>query len=193
MAEKMRKVNDNGFTLVELLVATAIMGVIMAGIYAAFYSQHKSYAAQEDVAIMQQNLRAGIYHVERDIRMAGYDPTSSGLFGLEANGSDGRLTGANDIYFTVDDNKDGVEDNTDAEQIAFRLDAGNLEKYSTGADPWLTVAENINSLEFVYNDRDGIPTATLSEVRSIRITLTAQGDLRQKTLTAEVKCRNFGL
>ena len=200
MVEKMRKVNDNGFTLVELLVAITIMGVVMSGIFSAFYSQQKSYAVQEGVAGMQQNLRAGIYYVERELRMVGYDPTYSGLFGLKDNGSDGRITDANNIYFTVDRNEDGVVDNTDEEQIAFRLDAnGNLQKYGAVAGLWLTVAENIDSLDFVYIDRDGAITATLSEVRSIEISLQARtsligpGYLRQKTLTTEVKCRNLGL
>ena len=200
MAEKMTKVNDNGFTLVELLVVIAVMGVVMASVYTAFYSQQKSYAVQEQVAGMQQNLRAAIYHVERELRMVGYDPAYSGLFGLKSNGSDGRLTDANNIYFTVDRNEDGVEDNTDEEQIAFRLDAnGNLQKYSTDAVHWHTVAENIDSLEFVYIDGDGAITATLSEVRSIEIilqartALTTPGYLRQKTLSTEVKCRNLGL
>jgi len=61
------------------------------------------------------------------------------------------------------------------------------------------VAENIESLGFVYYDGDGTPTATLSNVRSIEVTLQAQtastdpGYLKQRTLTTEVKCRNLGL
>ena len=200
MVEKMRKANDKGFALVELLVAMGIAGLVMAGIYTAFYSQQKSYAVQEEVAAMQQNLRTGLYHVEREIRMAGYDPTFSGLFGLKADGSDGRVTDANNIYFTMDANENGLEDNSDEEQIAFRLEGGDLQKYSPGSSPpWLPVAENIASLGFVYKDRDGNPTTTLSDVRSIAVTLGTETStkaseyLRQRTLTTEVKCRNFGL
>ena len=200
MAEKTRRAKDNGFTLVELLIAVGIMSVVMTGIHAAFYSQQRSYSVQEQVAGMQQNLRTGLYYVERDIRMAGYDPTFSGGFGLESSGSDGRATGSVSIYFTVDEDEDGVVDATGEEQIAFRLDGGDLQKYSPSSDPpWIPVAENIETLGFVYKDANGAPTATLSNVRSIEITLQAQtsstnpGYLQRRTLTTEVKCRNLGL
>jgi prepilin-type N-terminal cleavage/methylation domain-containing protein len=200
MAEKMRTINDNGYTLVELLVAMGITGLVMTSIYSAFYSQQKSYAVQEQVAGMQQNLRAGIYHVERDIRMVGYDPTFSGGFGLKASEDNDRATNSGSIYFTVDADEDGVVDNTEDEQIAFRLDGGDLQKYSPGSTPpWIPVAENIESLGFIYNDRDGDPTATLSDVRSIEITLQAKtsssdpGYIQWRTLVTEVKCRNLGL
>ncbi|MBW2000621.1 MAG: prepilin-type N-terminal cleavage/methylation domain-containing protein [Deltaproteobacteria bacterium] len=200
MAERIRRANDHGFTLVELLVALAIVSIVTGGIYSAYSSQQKTYVIQEDVASMQQNLRAAMYYLEREIRMAGYDPTDSGQFGLQASGSDGRVTDANNICFTVDDDEDGVVDNTENEQVAFRVDTnGNLQRYSTGAVKWNTVAENVNALNFVYLDGDNNVTTTLSQVRSIEITLqarterTAPGYLRQKTLTTRVRCRNLGV
>ncbi|MBN1907686.1 MAG: prepilin-type N-terminal cleavage/methylation domain-containing protein, partial [Deltaproteobacteria bacterium] len=66
--------NDTpGFTLVELLIAMAIAGVVMAGVYSAYSSQQRSYLAQEQVAAVQQNLRVAMYFMEREIRMAGCD------------------------------------------------------------------------------------------------------------------------
>jgi len=67
--------NKKAFTLIELLLALAISGVVMAGVYSAYYSQQKSYITQEQVAAMQQNLRAAMYIIQREIRMAGCDPT----------------------------------------------------------------------------------------------------------------------
>src|SRR3989339_279506 len=73
---------EMGFTLVELLVSMAIAGIVMASIYSSYYSQQKAYVIQEQVAGMQQNLRAAMYHLERDIRMAGYDPTGKAGSGI---------------------------------------------------------------------------------------------------------------
>jgi type IV pilus assembly protein PilW len=233
--------NNKGFTLIELLVAMAISVIVMAGVYSVYYSQQKSYVAQEQVAAMQQNLRAGMFLLEREIRMAGmqqnlragmfllereirmagYDKADSNLFGFRLSGSDGRLTDANNIYFTVDRSEDGVVNNNDDEQIAFRLNAGNLQKYSTGAVTWQTIAENIDALDFVYLAADGSVTGTPASIRSAQITLVARtgrgdpgytnneqfynqnpdgqeliytapgDDLRRKRLTVEIKCRNL--
>ena len=52
-----------GFTLLELLIAMALSIIIMAAIYSTYYSQQKSYLVQEQVAAMQQNLRAATFYL----------------------------------------------------------------------------------------------------------------------------------
>jgi type IV pilus assembly protein PilW len=112
------KPKENGFTLIELMIAMAITGIVTAAIYAAFHSQQKSYIVQEDVADMQQNLRAGMDLMVREIRMAGFDPTSDANAGIVSATS-------NAINFTmdagngVDDDGDGSIDETD------EMNAGN--------------------------------------------------------------------
>jgi hypothetical protein len=49
-----------------------ISAVLTAGIYRAFVHQQKSYTTQEQVADMQQNVRAAINRMMREIRMAGF-------------------------------------------------------------------------------------------------------------------------
>ena len=56
----------SGFTLVELLVALALAGLVSAAIYNIYISQNKSYAVQERVAEMQQNLRVAMYMMKRE-------------------------------------------------------------------------------------------------------------------------------
>ncbi|MFZ3089484.1 MAG: PilW family protein [Nitrospirota bacterium] len=67
----MKKINDKGFTLIEILVSLAILGIVLAGIYSVYTMQHKSYIVQEQVANMQQNERVALQMITRDIRMAG--------------------------------------------------------------------------------------------------------------------------
>ena len=69
--------NRNGFTLVELLIAMLLGGLVTAAIYASFRSQHDNYIAQTQVTEMQQNLRSAMDVMTREIRMAGYDPLLS--------------------------------------------------------------------------------------------------------------------
>ena len=61
-----------GLTLIELLIALVISAILIAGIYRTFVSQQKSYATQEQVADMQQNVRVAINKMIREIRMAGF-------------------------------------------------------------------------------------------------------------------------
>ena len=41
---------NKGFTLIEILVSLAILGIVLAGIYSVYTMQHKSYIVQEQVA-----------------------------------------------------------------------------------------------------------------------------------------------
>ncbi|MBW1669624.1 MAG: PilW family protein [Deltaproteobacteria bacterium] len=63
---------QKGFTLLELLVAVALGLVIMAAVFKTFKSQQDSYVVQDQVAAMQQNLRAAMYVLTRDLQLAGY-------------------------------------------------------------------------------------------------------------------------
>ncbi len=69
--------NDRGFTLVETMIAVAIFGIVMIGIYRTYDSQQKTYIVQEQVIDMQQNLRTALYFIGQEVRMAGYDPTGN--------------------------------------------------------------------------------------------------------------------
>jgi prepilin-type N-terminal cleavage/methylation domain-containing protein len=65
------KNNESGFTLIELLIVIAISALLTGAIYATFISQQNSYAIQTGVTDMQQNARAALSLMEKDIRMAG--------------------------------------------------------------------------------------------------------------------------
>jgi type IV pilus assembly protein PilW len=205
------RLNNRGFTLAELLVGLFISGVVMTTILSAYYSQKKSYAVQDQLAAMVQNLRAAMDSMAREIRIAGYDPTGLANAGIvvadttsitvtEDLDGDGAIAGDESItYALADSDGDGDTD---------------LERNSN------LIAENIDALNFVYMDTDNNQTAVPSKIRSVQITMvakTARGDLgyvdkeeyrnqldtpllgpvndsfRRRRLTAEVTCRNLGL
>jgi type IV pilus assembly protein PilW len=217
-----------GFSLVELLVALAITAVVMAGVFGTYYSQQKSYLVQEQVAAAQQNIRAGMYFLEREIRMAGYDPSrTAGARIVTA----GRMS----IRMTMDLNGDGdvTDPNEDVRYALYDSGGdGDLDLGRTAAPAAVRpLAENIDALNFVYLDGDDPPNvldddgagnvvASIGEIRSVQITVVARGEradpgytdtdayanqqgavilgaqndsFRRSMLTAEVRCRNFGL
>ena len=65
---------ERGISLTELMIVTALLGLVMAGMYKMFVHQQKSYSVQDHVSAMQQNARVGLEYMVKDIRMAGYIP-----------------------------------------------------------------------------------------------------------------------
>lgn len=64
--------NGSGFTLIEVLLAVVITGLLLAGIYNLFGSQEKSQVLVDQMAELNQNLRVAAAMIARDMRMAGY-------------------------------------------------------------------------------------------------------------------------
>jgi prepilin-type N-terminal cleavage/methylation domain-containing protein len=68
--------NKKGVSLIELLVALVICGIVVAGAYRFFIVQTRAYAVQDQVIEAQQNVRLAMEILLRDLRMAGYDDDS---------------------------------------------------------------------------------------------------------------------
>jgi prepilin-type N-terminal cleavage/methylation domain-containing protein len=68
----MKLMTDKGFSLIEVLIALAITGFVTAAVFQTFRNQHESYMAQDDVTNIQQNARASIDEITRQVRMTGY-------------------------------------------------------------------------------------------------------------------------
>lgn len=170
---------DKGFTLVELLVATFVAGIVMTGVYSAYYSQQKSYTAQEQMSELQQNLRSAMYFMAKEIRMAGCNPLGTAdTAGFQAVGSD-------TVSFSMDirgqaatSSPDG--DTEDAnEAIVYTLsdwDGDGIDDLMRNTPPTgnAPIAENIDALNFVYLDADENVTIDRLAVRAVQITLVAR-------------------
>jgi len=71
---------EKGITLIELLVALVIGGIIIGGIYRLFVAQTKAYTVQDQVVEVQQNIRSGMEILLRDLRMTGFDDDNEPKF-----------------------------------------------------------------------------------------------------------------
>lgn len=183
---------DRGFTLVELMIAMAIGGMVMAAVMTAFLSQHRTYLAQDDVVEMQQNTRVAMDMLARDIRSAGYNPNNIGdsvgitTVGITApTGSapnSGVPTGgvAAILTFSRDDGTGVLETIAYSLYDAFEFAAppsndgivDDLGRDEGGGRQ--VVAENISRIEFLYLDKDGSATDVLDNIRSIQVSILVQ-------------------
>ncbi len=73
------KRKEAGFTLIELLIVLVISTLLTAAIYSTFIGQQRTYAIQTGVVDMQQNARAALTVMMRDLRMAGFCVGDSGF------------------------------------------------------------------------------------------------------------------
>jgi len=64
--------NIRGTSFLEVMIALFIMGVITTAIFNVYLTQQKSYMTQDDITTIQQNGRASIDELSRQIRMAGH-------------------------------------------------------------------------------------------------------------------------
>ena len=177
---------ENGFTLTELLVAMVIAGVVMAAVYSAYVSQQKAYKITEEVSAIQQNLRAAMFFLERDIRMAGYDPTGTDLFGFQNISSPNQET----IQVTWDEDEDGLSGAT--EYVLYKVE-DNALKQDGGDGNDDIIAEAITGVTFAFLTGTGTPTFVASNIRMVDITLTGQKGGHQRSLTSRIYCRNMGM
>lgn len=205
--------SSHGFTLVEVLIAMLMGGVVMAAVMSSFQIQHRTYLAQDQVVEMQQNARLAMDMLVRDIRTVGYNPnnlTGTGITSvITAPGVASEIT-------LVRDNGFGT-----SEAISYRL-------YSSGGEPTLgrqtigtiqPAVARITQLEFFFLDANGDPTDAPNEVRAIQVSILAESaNMANKTtparptyttpsgaswqatpgfwntyLSTTVQCRNLGL
>ena len=211
------KINEDGLTIIELLIAMSIGLVVLGSVFSSFTTQKKAFALQEQITEMEQNLRVPIDFITRDLRNAGANPninttlvigTSVGLI------PDATTTiGANSIRILSDvEDGNGVISSGSPETVTYSLNGTTLER---NGNP---LVDYITALTFTYFDSAGIATpitttTNLSNIRVVQVSLTARteyedpnytagvnisgtaadGTCKTRTLTVKVRTRNIGL
>lgn len=176
------RTSQHGFTLVELLVALALTAILAVTIAYTFRVQAFTHKTQEQVAALQQNLRAAMFLIESDLRMAGSDPTDTATDSLgnkagllstrnappPASGSIVNANDLNSIYFTINRPSssmiyDGVIGTVGQSEILhYGIGPDSVTGHSTfkvrsstvnSAGSFQPVAEGIANLQFAYFDK----------------------------------------
>lgn len=206
------KSHNSGFTIIELMIGMALSILVLAIVYQAYENQVRATNTNSATSAMQQNSRAVMYYLMRELRSAGHDPLDSADAGITAANASSitfsfDVTGGeadgrdNDRDGTVDNNEtyDGAI-NVATEQVTYALNGNVFTRNG------LNVAENINSLTFTYFDENGntlvAPVADPDDIRVVRITLVAGmqqvvmgregGNARTLRLVNDVNIRNLG-
>jgi type IV pilus assembly protein PilW len=193
MTGPIQNTND-GFTIIELLIAIAIMGIIIGAMFSFSIAQRKYFSVQEEISEMTQNTRAAMDMITGELAMAGYSPSDAAAFS-------GISYSASQLQIYADLNGDG--DRTDPnENIIYTYDTSNkriLRDTGGGNQP---LSENIQSFIFEYLNDQGNPTTLAANIRQIRLTITGRtgkpdrlyatnSGYRTYTLTSSITPRNL--
>ena len=199
---------QKGITLIELLVALAIFGIVIGAIYRLFIVQTRAYTVQDQVVEVQQSVRSAMEILLQDLRMTGFDDDSTTSTVMITTPI---ATPVADNLITV-----SYEYTNQRYTVTYWRDApsSTLFRQININPPDVTTTEtllgNVDDLTFTYGvdtDEDGdvdnwVAAAAVgtSRVIAVRITLTARPtpvnpDVPQmvspRTLTSAVTFRNL--
>jgi hypothetical protein len=156
----------------------AVASILITMIFQIHGARQKAHTKQKQAVEMQQNIRAAISLMKREVRMAGYDPAASD--GLDSDGDTVidndesalagiHIAGRSMIKFSYD-NDASTSIDTD-ELVTYRFSSANDNNNdgeadagaapfgrATGNGPPIPVAESIQAVGFAYafdNNKDG--------------------------------------
>lgn len=195
MSYQLRVKNEAGFTLLELLISMTIGLVVLGSIFSSFTTQKKSFELQEQITVMEQNLRVPIDFITRDLRNAGYNPTEDLItgtsVGLVPGGTRNINITTNQLRILADLTGDG-DTGDSGEDVDYSLDGTDYTDGITfdidrNGQP---LVQNVTALTFRYYNSTGteitslpVTGANLSNIRLVEVSITARTDREDPTYT----------
>jgi type IV pilus assembly protein PilW len=206
-----------GVTLIELLVALAIFGIVIGAIYRLFIVQTKAYTVQDQAVEVQQNVRSAMEILLRDLRMTGYDDdntastiTITAPILTPVQASD--ITVSYEYY-----NSTAVPPQYELHTVRYWTDASSTLSRAITVNPpggttTETLLQNVDNLTFTYgidtnddgvvddqngdniiDERDFVQAASVgaSKVIAVQVTLTGRPDQTNPDVRKSVSPRTL--
>lgn len=211
---------EKGFTLVEILIAMAVFGIVSAMVVTVFDSFQKGYTSQQVTSDALQKARSALSYMTSEIKIAGLDPSASGKFKVrtaslteftydfDTDPFDGAV---NTVAANASERKTFIFQNNKLQIIENKVVSGAPSAGSAKTAEDLLSNINMNATatspsRFEYLDRNdkpipapvssGVASESLPEICSVRIFLSVKepagrsGDIT-KNLDTTVLCRNL--
>ena len=179
---------NRGVTLIEMLIAMVILGIMGIALVGFLRAQHQTVLRQNDGVLATQNARAAIDMLARELRNAGFNPRGS------TSGGALNTIDADSISWTADLDLDGDTLSSSTswdERVAYYQQARRVERASGGGGG-TPVTDDVDSLRFTYFDGDGATTADPALVEQIRIRLyySTPDGVQSGVIESQVALRN---
>jgi prepilin-type N-terminal cleavage/methylation domain-containing protein len=161
-----------GFTLAELLIALAVMGILLAAVAVAFNASAINYRENEDIFKSINKARQALSRITTQIRTAGCEvPPGSGLFvAMNLSDPNNRCS----LYTPTGEN------------LTYEYRSADKKLYLITNGNEYVLCNNVTSMSFIKN-----PTGD-GDVKSVQISMTvASGDTQRTISAAAVIRRNL--
>jgi Tfp pilus assembly protein PilW len=169
--------SNRGITLVEILIGSLMSLLIAAALMEFYITQHNQWMTQEKISDMQQNSRAVLDEISRQVRSAGFGMTAQPFY---------QIKGDSLVVYS----KPGA----DVDTIRFYVDnsvtahPSLMKKVDTGAAQMF--AENITQISFVQAGTGALQvTFTAREDRPDQ-DYNSNSGYRTRQVTSRIKLRN---
>lgn len=186
--------SDRGLTLVELLVTTAVLGVVLLVVTGIMLSSSRLESRTVRRATVQASSRQAVALMTTEIRQAGADPSNPpvGIVGIV-------LADSHRVRVRADLNGDGAIQTTEpSEDVVYAWDdtLGVITR-DPGTGPTAMMA-NVTDMRLTYFDSASQPITPLplsatnaARVTAIGLTITSEDrDSHPITLTTRITLRN---
>jgi prepilin-type N-terminal cleavage/methylation domain-containing protein len=187
-----RPSEQDGFTLIELVISMAVIGIIFMVFSVVMGSTIRTSTEVQEDSVLQGEVRATVDTIAKDLRQA---YTGNGTPALET------MTGTQ-LQFLSPDRKTPFH----LRRISYRLTGGQIQRAmatstNTGQPPWTfpalsgylkQVGSVKNAAIFAYYDANGAVTTNPGDVAGVTITVVvanAQAPGRQFTYATSVALR----
>jgi type IV pilus assembly protein PilW len=181
-------VGNRGVTLVEMLIAMVILGIMGIALVGFLRAQHQTVLRQNNGVLATQNARAAVDMLARELRNAGFNPRGS------VSGGSLRTIKADSIAWTADLDLDGDTLSSSTswdERVAYYRQGSTLMR-GAGGGGGAALTDNVDSLRFDYLDDDGAATADPDVVEQVRIRLfySTPDGVQAGVIESQVALRN---
>jgi len=166
---------NGGFSLVELLMATLVLGILAASLFPLLNDFQRETAYRSETQAVVDNIRIAIETLEKYIRQAGNDPYGTGFQSITIV-SNQAVTVRSDLKGSHGSDKGDPNGDVTGpdENVTLRFNPANQSVEVVSGGTAQIVCNRINDLKFRYYDADGNLTMDGSKVRRIAVTISGR-------------------
>lgn len=204
-----------GFSVVEMLIGSAVLIVMLAAIYIILDASQRDYASAAAKSDVQQNVRVALESMAREIRTAGYNPSKAGCLGPPAGAVTALAASPTSVTFQADVDGNDCTDRvvytfaapTDATAPCDPSNSASVGKITRSVQAWdgaawtpttptaYEIAQCVTGLSMTYYDGKGDGTTDPTKVKRITVSITAVENARGSSartynLSTDISLRN---